>query len=149
MSRKEAQLFNSDQRRSAQVSSRALTVLVVEDNDSVALAIRRVLEISNFIVLHVSSGEDAIQATRDQVPDLVLMDLKMPGLGGLESIRQIRALPECATIPIIATSGGLVAVSESDLCRDAGANLYIGKPYHARELVSHITELCHLTLETV
>ncbi len=118
-----------------------ITVLLAEDNDSVASSIRRYLEHTNFAVLHVRDGESAIQTSKEQLPDIIVMDIRMPGLSGLEAIKHIRATPEIANIPIIATTG-LAAPSDSARCLDAGAHLYISKPYRMQRLVEHIMELC-------
>ncbi len=123
-----------------------ITVLLAEDNDSVATSIRRCLEYSNFEVLRVKDGESAIQTTIERLPDIILMDIQMPKLNGLEAIKKIRATPETAGIPIIATSG-LDASTDSGRCLAAGANHYISKPYRMNDLVKHLLDLCNGTSE--
>ncbi len=118
-----------------------ITVLLAEDNDSVAASICRYLEHLDFIVLHVKDGESAIQTAIAQRPDIILMDIHMPGLGGLEAIKRIREAPEAAGIPVIATTG-LADPSDSVRCLEAGANHYFSKPYRIQDLVDRILELC-------
>ncbi len=118
-----------------------ITVLLAEDNDSVAASICRYLEHLDFIVLHVKDGESAIQTAIAQRPDIILMDIHMPGLGGLEAIKRIREAPEAAGIPVIATTG-LADPNDSVRCLEAGAIHYFSKPYRIQDLVDRILELC-------
>ncbi len=123
-----------------------ITVLLAEDNQSVAASIRRYLEYSDFEVMHVKNGEDAVQIALEQKPNIILMDIQMPGCGGLEAIKRIRAEPSIADIPIIAATG-LDSQHEGERCLKAGANRFIGKPYRIKEMVEYIHELCGQNIE--
>ncbi len=90
------------------------------------------------------NGEEAIQRVLDDRPDLVLMDIQMPGLDGLEAIRRIRALgrdeagsEDWARVPIIALTA-LAMPGDQERCLAAGANDYLSKPVDLKELVQTI-----------
>lgn len=118
-----------------------ITVLVAEDDEGIAVATRRYLELMNFEVLHAANGESAIQTALEHKPDIILMDIQMPGLNGIEAIKRIRTIPEVSEVPVIATTG-LGSPGDCSRCLDAGANLCITKPYRLRELVTHMLVLC-------
>jgi CheY-like chemotaxis protein len=93
-----------------------------------------------FEVNEVESGEAALQLVREWRPDLILMDVRMPGMGGYEAMRRFRAQPDTRTIPIIALSA---SAYESDRVRavGAGADLFVPKPISADELLERIGPL--------
>jgi CheY-like chemotaxis protein/GAF domain-containing protein len=108
---------------------RGARVLVVEDNQVNVMVIQAMLEERGYSVDCVDSGEDAVQRVRANEYDLVLMDVQMPGLDGLEATRKIRALGgKYASLPIVAITAN---ASEDDRaqCLAAGMNDYISKPY--------------------
>jgi len=121
-------------------------ILIAEDNDSVARATAGYLRFSNFRVHRVNNGDAAIEAVHKHSPDIVLMDIRMPGMDGLEAISRLRANQSVATIPIIALTG-LAMEGDSTRCIAAGANHYLSKPYSMQTLVDLI-EQC-LNYETI
>ncbi len=104
-----------------------LNILLADDSLAVGQFLSETLRSNGHLVRHVESGEAAVQAYRDAPPELVLMDLEMPGIGGLEAIRQIRSLPVASWVPIIIITG---SNDESDLLSGhlAGADDYLIKP---------------------
>ncbi len=99
--------------------------------------VRMNLELEGFEVIEASDGLDAIRKTREELPDLVILDVEMPKLDGFETLREIRrSLP----VPVIMLT---VRSEEDDLIRglDLGADDYVTKPFSARELVSRINAL--------
>ena len=119
-------------------------ILLAEDSDSVAEATTRYLELSQYRVIRVGDGKTAIEAARDHSPDVILMDIQMPGIDGLEAIRRLRAIPSFESTPIIALTG-LAMQGDSSRCIAAGADQYLSKPYRMRELVSLIQSLMQLS----
>jgi DNA-binding response OmpR family regulator len=115
-----------------------LRVLVVEDEQDIAGLIRHTLERGgDFEVEVAASGDAALKAATEQLPDLILLDLSLPVVGGLEVCRLLRARPTTARVPIImltARSG------ESDRVTglDAGADDYVTKPFSLRELAARV-----------
>lgn len=120
------------------------TILLAEDNDHVALAVTRILEASDYRVTRAENGQEAIDLTRDQTPDLILMDIQMPMVDGLEAIRQIRSIDDFAKTPIIALSG-LAMPEDSARCIEAGASSFASKPCRMQELIVEIDKLLATT----
>ena len=115
-------------------------VLLAEDNELVAKTTTLYLEASNFGVQLVTDGQAAIDAASENFPDVILMDVQMPGVDGIEAIRRLRELPGLGETPIIALTG-LAMPGDSKRCLDAGANHYVSKPYCMEELVRTIRKL--------
>jgi signal transduction histidine kinase/ActR/RegA family two-component response regulator len=113
------------------------TVLLAEDDDATARTYVGYLVAKGYNVLLARDGEAALQLARDVQPALILMDIQMPKLDGLEAIRQLRADPSFAETPIIALSA-LATPSDRDRCLAAGASAFITKPTSLRELRASI-----------
>ncbi len=109
-------------------------ILVVDDEPQIRRVMRTTLSKHGYEVVDARSGKEALARLREELPDLVLLDLNLPGIGGLEACRTIRAGSE---IPIIVLS---VRSSEKDkvLALDAGADDYVTKPFSVEELLARI-----------
>jgi two-component system, OmpR family, KDP operon response regulator KdpE len=109
-------------------------ILVVDDDPQIRRVMRVTLTGQGYEVDDVKSGEGALEKLRDERFDLVLLDMNMPGMGGLETCRAIRAQSEIAIIMLT------VRDDESDKvdALDAGADDYVTKPYKASELLARI-----------
>ena len=118
-----------------------LQVLLVEDNDVNRLVTEGFLQRDGHRVQAVTSGEAAVEALPSCAADLVLMDVRMGGIGGLEAIRRIRALPdpEAAKVPILVLTADL-ATTEERSCFDAGADGVLGKPFDPAGLRAAIAQ---------
>lgn len=116
------------------MSGDALRVLVVDDELAVRRFLRTALSIHGYKILEATSGQEAVQVTAAQKPDLILLDLGLPDLDGVEVIRQLR---EWARTPIIVLS---VREQEGDkvAALDAGADDYLTKPFGTGELLARI-----------
>src|SRR6266850_4899068 len=110
------------------------TVLVVDDEPQLRRVILATLTDLGYVVVDAKSGEDALEKFRHESPDLVLLDLNMPGIGGLETCRAIRSGSD---VPIIILS---VRNAERDKVEalDAGADDYVTKPFGIQELLARI-----------
>ncbi len=110
------------------------TVLVVEDELKISRLIRDYLEGAGFAVLEAPDGETAIALTRSQRPDMVVLDLGLPGMDGLDVTRRIR---ESSAVPIIMVTA---RVEETDriVGLELGADDYLTKPFSPKELVARI-----------
>jgi two-component system KDP operon response regulator KdpE len=109
-------------------------ILVVDDEPQITRVLKTTLSSQGYGVRTASDGDEAIQMMRDWAPDLVITDLRMPNLGGLELCRQIRAK---SRIPIIVLSvKGEERIKVEAL--DAGADDYITKPFGVRELLARV-----------
>lgn len=115
-------------------SSPALkTILIVEDNFTTLSMLKDYLEFLRYRVIHAEDGQDGIDKAVKYAPDLILMDIKLPGLDGLEATRYLRTLPQFSTTPIIAMTAHVMP-GDKQRCLAAGANLYLPKPFRVREL---------------
>jgi len=111
-----------------------LNVLIVEDEPSYVEALQVTLEVEGFAVSAALDGRSALTEFRTGRPDIVLLDLMLPGLSGLDVLRRIRAESETPVIVVSAKD------TESDIVTalELGADDYLTKPYSARELVARI-----------
>ena len=118
-----------------------LRVLLVEDNEVNKLVTEGFLQRDGHRVQVVGTGEAAIEALMSNGSDLVLMDIRMGGIGGLEAIRRIRALPdpEVASVPILVLTADLATTQEKS-CLDAGADGVQGKPFGPADLRAAIAQ---------
>jgi diguanylate cyclase (GGDEF)-like protein/PAS domain S-box-containing protein len=122
-------------------NNRATRLLVVDDDETFLLMIRKVMSNSGFIVVACNNGEDALEICRDITPDMILMDICLPGASGIEICRQIRQTTDYATLPILLVT----ANSDREIVRkgyEAGATDFLTKPldwnlfaHHAEYLV--------------
>ncbi len=116
------------------IELRDLLILVVDDEPRMINFMRMNLELEGCRVISASNGRDALDRVRDDFPDVVLLDIMMPGMDGFEVLRRLR---QSSTVPVIV----LTAKSEEDdriRGLELGADDYIGKPFSQRELISRI-----------
>lgn len=106
-------------------------ILVVEDNDANQLLARAVLEIEGFEVHIAGSAPEALDALREVTPNLILMDVQLPGQDGLSLTRQLKADAATAAIPIVALTAHAMT-GDRDLALSAGCAGYIAKPIDTR-----------------
>jgi PAS domain S-box-containing protein len=116
------------------------TILIVEDNEANINTLANYLEAKGYQLLLARDGLAAITMATDQHPDLILMDIQMPVMDGLESTKQIRRNPELVNIPIIALTA-LAMPNDREKCIEAGANDYITKPVKLKQLYTLIQQL--------
>jgi two-component system cell cycle response regulator DivK len=109
------------------------TVLVVEDNALNRKLIRDVLEHAGFTVLVAASGEEGVDVATRGGLDLVLMDLRLPGIDGTEAMRRIRAHPGSRQLPVVAVTAHAMLADREDVS-SAGFDGYIEKPISTRAL---------------
>ena len=115
-------------------------ILVVEDQEDNRRIIRDVLVHAGFEIDEATTGEDAIARVKARIPDLILMDVQLPGLDGYAATRRIRENLGDHHVPIIAVTS--FALSGDDgRAREAGCDDYIAKPYSPRALVGRVKEL--------
>jgi len=114
-------------------------ILLAEDNEANLSTLSSYLQAKGYDLICAKTGREALEQVQAQVPDLILMDIQMPEMDGLEAIRQIRQMsnPALGHIPIIALTA-LAMKGDRDRCIAAGANQYMSKPVKLRELVTQI-----------
>jgi CheY-like chemotaxis protein len=116
-------------------------VLVVDDYDQNRLLLRRILEQFQVHLVELENGAEALEyLRREEPPDLVLMDVQMPVLNGLEATRLIRGELGLADLPILAITAGVLD-NEEALVREAGMNGHVSKPLDVGRLIAEIERL--------
>jgi DNA-binding response OmpR family regulator len=116
-------------------------ILVVDDDPSIRKIIQVNLEARDYTVLLAADGDEAIQLVEEELPDLIILDIMMPGMDGIEFCRRVR---EWSKIPIIILSA---REDETDKvkCLDCGADDYLTKPFSLKELLSRIQAILRRT----
>lgn len=118
-----------------------MRVLVVEDNEAHAQLAVKILESAGYTCTRAGSAEQALELIAAGAPDLVLMDLMLPGMSGLEAIGRLRAEAATRALRIIAVTSYRSGFPAKD-CSLTGADGYIAKPYH----YAHLIDLAHEVL---
>lgn len=114
-------------------TSNGQTILVVDDFDDTRLLLRTWLERKGFRVIEAQDGRQAITVAEASSPDLIIMDVEMPGLDGLSATKEIRKMPAFATVPIVAVSA--YGADQFRLAAlEAGCNEYVSTPFEPNEL---------------
>ena len=106
-------------------------ILVVEDNERNLKLLRDVLEYAGYDVRVARTGEDGVTLAVKEPPDLVLMDLQLPGIDGTEALRQLRESPRTADIPVVAVTAQAMK-QDRERALDAGFDGYVEKPISVR-----------------
>lgn len=112
----------------------ARTVLLVEDSDAIRDAFTILLEDAGYAVLGAATGAEALRLAEERVPDLVLLDMGLPDMSGLEVVRRLKAAPRTAGIAVVALTGR-DEDADRRACLAAGCAAYIVKPVNTQKLV--------------
>jgi two-component system, OmpR family, KDP operon response regulator KdpE len=112
----------------------AAKILVVDDAQQVRRVLRAALSAEGYTIFEAGTGEEALESIRKSAPDAILLDVNMPGMGGLETCREIRRTQDVPTLMLT------VRNSERDkvLALDAGADDYVVKPFGMQELLARV-----------
>lgn len=121
-------------------SATGATILLVEDDPLLRDAFRLLLEDAGYRVLEAGTAAEALAAVAGEPPALILLDLGLPDLPGLEIARTLRGQPATTEIPIVALTGR-AGSGERRACLDAGCTTYFAKPVHPRELLQQLPTL--------
>jgi two-component system cell cycle response regulator DivK len=116
------------------------TILLVEDFDDTRLMMKLWLQKKGYRVIEAVDGEQAVELAQREQPDLIIMDMMMPGLGGLDATRQIREYQPLRQTPIVAVSA-YGADEYRDRALDAGCNEYVPTPFEPEALSQLIERL--------
>ena len=115
----------------------AKTILYVEDNEANRKIVRQLLKGTSYTLIEAVDGEAGVATALERLPDLILMDIQLPKISGLEATRRLRAQPATAGIPIIAITSFALS-GDDQKAKEAGANAYMAKPYSPRDLLALI-----------
>lgn len=116
------------------------TILYVEDNEDNIYMLKMRLEKKGFTVLVAKNGMDGIKATKEQKPDLVLMDVGLPDIDGYQATAQLKADPETKNIPLIILTAHAL-VTDQEKAKAVGADAFETKPINIAKLMETINEL--------
>jgi len=114
-------------------------VLVIEDQEDNRRIVRDLLSTAGYEILEAVTGEDGVVAAEANRPDLILMDIDLPGLNGYEATRRIKAIPALQGIPIIAVTSYALS-GDDQKAFAAGCDAYVTKPFSPRALLAKIRE---------
>ena len=112
-------------------------ILIVEDNDKNLKLVRDVLQVKGFSTLEAGTAEDGIRLARESKPDLILMDIHLPGMSGIEALRVLRAEAATAAIPVIAVTASVMQQDRKQIT-EAGFDAYVGKPINLKEFLDAV-----------
>jgi two-component system cell cycle response regulator DivK len=115
----------------------AKTILHVEDNEFNLKIIRQLLSRTSYRLIEANDGKQGIATAQSELPDLILMDIQLPKLSGLDATRQLRADPRTAAIPIVVITSFALS-GDSEKAKEAGASAYVAKPYSPRQMLELI-----------
>ena len=116
-------------------------ILIAEDNEKNIKLFRDMLQLSGYETLEASTGEQAIELATRHTPDLVLMDIRLPGTDGLEALRRLREDERTAEIPVVALTAQAMA-GDRERFLEAGFNGYVSKPVNIVEFIGTVRHYC-------
>ncbi|MFQ5917869.1 MAG: response regulator [Candidatus Binatia bacterium] len=117
-----------------------MKILIVEDNPDMVDMLQTLLEHQGYDYIVAKNGKEAVDMAASQLPDLVLLDIMLPNMDGLEAARLIRQNPKTCSTPILAVTAK-VFPEDREECFKSGCNDYLSKPFTPKELVSCIEKL--------
>ena len=115
-------------------------ILIVEDNPKNLKLVRDTLQVKGYRTIETGTGEEGVQLAHEQQPALILMDIQLPGISGVEAFRQLRADPTTRTIPVVAVTASVMA-QERQKVMAAGFDGFQGKPISVRELLETVRHI--------
>jgi two-component system, cell cycle response regulator DivK len=116
------------------------SILIVEDNEKNMKLARDILRAKGYTVFEAVNGEEGVRQALEQVPDLVLMDIQLPDINGIEAFTRIRANEATAKVPVVAFTAS-VTVNDRSRIGDAGFDAFLGKPIQLKEFLETVRRL--------
>ncbi len=133
-------------RRQQRVNARSgMRVLIVDDSTTVLATLRRMLEQNGYEVIEALDGEKGVDLATADPPDLIFLDIILPGINGFAALRQLRRNPVTREVPVIMMSGNEQA-TEQFYAQRIGADDFMKKPFSRAELFSRIEKLLDVSL---
>jgi two-component system cell cycle response regulator DivK len=118
----------------------AKTILYIEDNEFNRKIVRQLLAQTKYRLLEAVDAESGLKAAQDEPPNLILMDVQLPKMSGLDATQQLRADPRTAAVPIVVITSYALS-GDAEKAKAAGATAYLAKPFSPRELLAKIREI--------
>jgi two-component system, cell cycle response regulator DivK len=116
------------------------TVLIVEDNEKNMKLARDVLQAKGYQTLEALTGEEGVKLAKERKPDLVLMDIQLPGISGIEAFKQIRGNAATKAIPVVALTASVTPTDRSAITA-AGFDAFLGKQINLKEFLETVKRL--------
>ncbi len=116
------------------------TILYVEDNEMNRQIVRDLLKRTTYKLVEAHDGEAGVAKALEIKPDLILMDIQLPKMSGLDATRKLRAEPATAGTPIVTITSFALSVDDAK-AKEAGATAYLAKPYSPRDLLALIRRI--------
>jgi two-component system cell cycle response regulator DivK len=116
-------------------------VLIVEDNEKNMKLVRDVLQATGYSTLEATTGEEAVELALSQAPALVLMDVQLPGIDGVEALERLRQNERTASIPVLALTAQAMS-GDRERFLEVGFDGYLAKPIDVAELLRVVKEHC-------
>ena len=102
-------------------------ILIVEDNEQNRKLTRDLLQVHGYLTIEAETGEDAIALAATRAPDLVVMDIHLPGMSGLDTLAQLRAAPATRALPVVAYTASVMPQDRNEIMA-AGFDAFVSKP---------------------
>ena len=102
-------------------------ILIVEDNEQNRKVARDLLQVHGYVTIEAETGEDAIALVATRVPDLVVMDVRLPGMSGVDTLAKLRAAPTTRDLPVLAFTASVMPQDRSEIMA-AGFDAFMSKP---------------------
>jgi two-component system cell cycle response regulator DivK len=115
-------------------------ILIVEDNDKNMKLARDVLKAKGYATLEAVTGEEGVKLAKEKKPDLVLMDIQLPGMNGIEAFKHIRGDAATARIPVVALTASVTPTDRHEI-NAAGFDAFVGKPVNIKEFLDTVKRL--------
>jgi two-component system cell cycle response regulator DivK len=112
-------------------------ILIVEDNDKNLKLVRDVLQFKGYQTIEAGTGEDGVRLAKSRIPDLILMDIQLPGMDGITALGELRADPTTRAIPVMAVTASAMTHDRKKIMA-AGFDGYQSKPIKVKELMDAI-----------
>ncbi len=115
-------------------------ILIVEDNERNRKLVRDVLQFTGYQTIEAETGEEGIRLAQQRRPHLILMDIRLPGIDGIEALRRLRADPATQDIPVMAMTASIMTAGPEAM-RAAGFDGYQSKPLQVKEFLAAVEQL--------
>ena len=115
-------------------------ILVVEDNEQSRKLVRDVLRFKGYEIVEAETGEEGVRLARERRPSLVLMDIRLPGIDGVEALGRLRAEADTRSIPVLAMTAS-VMLEDRQKIMDAGFDAFQSKPINVKDFVATVEQL--------
>lgn len=115
-------------------------VLIVEDNEKNMKLARDVLQVKGYTTLEAVTGEDGVRLAKEKLPDLVLMDIQLPGISGIDALKALRDDAQTENIPVAALTASVTPTDRSRISA-AGFDAFLSKPIDLKEFLEIVKRL--------